>query len=133
MEPVLLIKPGVTFKPTWACARLIDALKATAKQLGLVLTITAGSDSHPPTDVHTIGEALDVRTHDLAPEQKQNVLYELMRQLQHGPMDAPIKTSSGLATSRFFAWIENPGQPDEHLHAQRRHGTVYSVLVYLAA
>ncbi len=127
---VIRVKPGVQFSVIAPAGfRLLAALDTTARRLAVDLTITCGSDSHPPTDPHSTGEAYDVRTHDFTDDQKQAILRELLLELSDGtPEDAPLAVSDGLGTKGFWGWIENPGLPTEHLHVQRRNRTVYPAL-----
>lgn len=119
------VLPIKTLAP--AGVRILGALDATARQLKRDLIVTCADRDHPPEDPHTLGEAFDVRTHDLPDDTKQTVLRELMLELQTDSlMDAPIATSGGLATLHFFGWIESANQPGEHLHVQRRRATTYA-------
>jgi len=109
-----------------AGVRLLGALDGLARRFGHDLTITCADKEHPPTDPHSTGEAFDVRTHDLNAATKQAILHELLIDLSDNPLDdVPTPVSIGLATKRFYAQLENPGQPNEHLHCQRRNRTVY--------
>jgi hypothetical protein len=126
---------GVRVKPGADCSviapagfRLLGALDRTARRLQVDLTITCGCDAHPPTDPHTLGEAYDVRTHGFDPATTVRILRDVMLDLadDDNPMDAPTEVSGGLATMRFFGWLEHAGAPTEHLHFQRRQGTVYA-------
>lgn len=120
---VLRVKPGVAFAPIAPAGfRLLGALDRVARSLAHDLTITAGSDSHPPSDPHSLGNAYDIRTHDLTPEQKAHVLRAVLLDLHESDMDAPLEVSGGLATMYFFGWLEHPGTPNEHLHFQLRKG-----------
>jgi len=122
----LRVKLGVKFdRIDPAGFRILGSLDRIVRALPFDLTITCGSDSHPASDPHTLGRAYDVRTHDLTPEQKQQVLRDLLLDLQEHDLDAPMEVSGGLATSHFFGWIEHPNTSDEHLHAQQRKGTTY--------
>lgn len=129
MNYVLHVKDGVKFAPIAPAGfRILGALERTARRLSLSLTITAGTDGHPPGDPHTDGEAYDVRTHDLTDDQKRLVLKQTMLDLcdEQNLMDTPMVTSGGLATMAFFGWIEHPQTDAEHIHIQRRKGTVYA-------
>lgn len=114
-----------------AGGRILGALDVMARRLQHNLTVTCADKEHGPTDPHTSGEAFDVRTHDLADDTKAALLHELMIELSDNPStDVPKPIVSvpltNLATTRFYAQIENHGQPDEHLHVQRRNNTVYA-------
>lgn len=123
---VLRVKDGVSFdRIDPAGFRLLGSLDRVARSMHNDLTITCGSDSHPASDPHTLGRAYDVRTHDLTAEQKSFLLRGLMLDLQEAENDAPVPVGGGLATTRFFAFIEDPGRDNEHLHAQQRKGVSY--------
>lgn len=110
-----------------AGVRILAALDVTARRLKRDLIVTCADRDHPPSDPHSTGEAMDVRTHDLDDETKRTILREVMVELQNdATMDAPIATDIGLATLHFYGQIEKPNQPGEHLHVQRRRFTVYA-------
>lgn len=120
-------KAGVLpIKPAPAGVRILGALDATARRLKIDLTVTCADKDHPPSDPHTLGCAFDVRTHDFPDELKRTILRELMIELQNDhPMDTPVATGIGLSTLYFFAQIEKPNEPGEHLHAQLRRFVTY--------
>lgn len=91
--------------------RILSAIDQASAKLGLDLVITSGTDgTHSgPNDPHHRGEAYDLRTHNLTPEQKDRVLAEVMGTL--GPA--------------FFGFLESPGTDNEHIHIQVRKGTIY--------
>jgi hypothetical protein len=133
---VITCKPGVQFTTIApAGMRLLEAIRAASKTLNLPIVITSACDgTHSgPTDVHKTGEAFDLRTHNFAADQKLALLREIMLELQADDMDAPLDVSNGLATKRFFGFLEHPGAADEHIHVQRRNATVYTMADYLAA
>lgn len=132
----LLLKPGATLEPIAPAGYvLLAALKATARTLELDLTITSGTDGvhSGPDDPHKTGEAYDVRSQGFTHEQKVGILAEVLAQLQRGEMDAPIETSNGIATMRFYGFLEAPGTTNEHFHFQRRRGTTYTAADLLNA
>jgi hypothetical protein len=115
------IKPGVEFAVVAPGGFLIlQSLKAASKTLGIDLTITSGTDgAHSgPTDPHKTGEAYDVRSNDLAHEQKAQVLNAVMGELEMG---------------RFYGFLEGMGTANEHFHFQRSKGTTFSVEDFLNA
>lgn len=116
---MIRVKPGVTFAFHPAGFRILEALKVVSLALGCDLTITSGSDGKHsgPGDPHKSGCAYDIRTHDLTPDQKHTVLAGLQAEL--GP--------------KFYVFLEAPGSPNEHLHAQRKKSTAYTMSDYLAA
>lgn len=108
--------------------RIIAGLECTARRVDHDLTITSGTDNHQRPDPHALGEAFDVRTHDLPTRGfKLRVLRELMIHLadEADPYDQPKDEFDGMTTKFFFGWIEHPGASNEHLHVQRRKGRVY--------
>lgn len=130
---------GVTFKDgvlpigklAPAGVRLLGALDVMARRLGHAFVITCADKEHGDKDPHTLGEAFDVRTHDLPEDVKDALLHELMIELCDDPTtDAPKTLTTvnmpNLATKRFFSQLENAGQANEHLHCQRRNNTVYA-------
>lgn len=113
------VKPGVILGDSLAPAgaRILEVVKQLAPGYSFPITITSARDGvHAgPNDPHYTGEAFDFRTRDLSPEAKRMFLANLQGRL--GP--------------RFFAFLENPGTPNEHIHVQRRKGTTYTVADYL--
>lgn len=89
---------------------ILSALEMTALRLGQDLVITSACDgTHTgPEDPHPLGRAYDVRTHD-HPEPKRVVEV----------------TQLYLGTEKFYAFLENAGTPNEHMHVQLRHGIMY--------
>ena len=120
MTPCVRVKDGVTFAAiagpyTGVIAPggfvLLAAIFATAQIIGHDLTITSGSDGchSGELDPHHRAEAYDVRTHGLTAEQKELAL----------------KTIQDASGPRFFAFIEDAGTDNEHIHCQVAKGTVY--------
>jgi len=122
----VVYKPGVRFDVIAPAGfRILEALGATARTFGRVLMITCGTEAHPATDPHTLGEAYDLRTHEFDDAGKDAFLRELVTVLGDG--ESPTAIGGGLGVAWFWGWIENRGQANEHLHVQRRKGTVYPV------
>lgn len=116
-------EPGVRFDVIAAAGfELLRALASASKALGRDLTITSGTDGDHsgPLDPHKLGCAYDVRSHDLDPHQKDDVLYRIMCEL-----GTPSRASGGYVTDKFFGWLEDEAQPGEHFHFQLRHGMSY--------
>lgn len=123
----VLSKPGIEVKLTKAGVRILSALDATCREMNMDITVTCGCEDHPPDDAHTLGEAFDIRSHDLKTHaEKLALVRTILRYLQDDMNDLICPTSIGLATLRFYAQLENPGLPTEHIHVQRRKGTVYT-------
>lgn len=124
---------GVTFKAGCdtrvlgkAGVRILAVLDTLARHFGRDVVVTCANDGHQAPDPHVSGEAFDVRIHDWPLEEREALLQELLIQLADDPVtDAPARVSIGLATKRFYGQLENPGQPTEHLHIQRRNHTAY--------
>lgn len=118
----LKVKTGVEFGASLAPAgaRILDALKQLSRQYVFDVTITSARDgAHSgPNDPHHTGEAFDLRTHGLTDGQRDRLLHDLQAVLYLDPR-------------RFYAFLEAPGTPNEHIHVQRRAGTIYSVQDYL--
>lgn len=125
---------GVTFKPgvlpigklAPAGVRILGALDQTARACKVSLVVTCADKEHPPNDPHSTGDAFDVRTHNLPEDTKHHVLQLLISTLaDDAGSDAPLPISIGFATTRFYAQLEHPGLPNEHLHVQLRNGVIY--------
>lgn len=88
---------------------LLSAIDLTAKEIKHDLTITSACDgTHSGlSDPHHRGQAYDIRTKDLP--NPQHALETL--KLHLGPL--------------FFAWIEDEGGDNAHIHCQVAKGTVY--------
>jgi hypothetical protein len=69
--------------------------------------VTSGTDSHPPDDPHFNGYAADFRTHHIT---DPGVKAAIVTQLQ---------TEAG---DDYYVFLEAPGTPNEHIHAQTRKG-----------
>lgn len=119
----LLVKDGVDFGTVLAPAgaRILEELKGLVPSYSFDVVITSARDGvhSGPADPHYSGEAYDLRTNTLTDSQKQQLLSDLQTALYH-------------TERRFYAFIEAPGTPNEHLHVQRRNDTIYTVLDYLA-
>lgn len=126
MSPSVRVKPGVEFTTIApAGLHILAAIEYAADACNLDLTITSACDGlhSGPDDPHHFGCAYDVRCHDMTPDQKLDVLYEIMSQLATTPFADSQATA--ITTERFFGWIEDAGGPNEHLHIQLRHGVAY--------
>lgn len=111
---VVRMKDGVQFYVIAPAGfRLLSAIDQTAAALGRDLVITSACDGEHsgPADPHHAGEAFDIRTHDFPNEElKQLVLDGIMRRLD---------------AEHFFGFLEAAGTENEHIHVQRKKGTVY--------
>lgn len=90
---------------------LLAAIHGAAIALNVDLVITSGTDGchSGEADPHHFGNAYDVRVHDFAPELQQKILQF-------------IQTAAGPS---FYAFIEDPGTENLHIHCQVRKGTTY--------
>lgn len=91
---------------------MLSAIQQAAIHLAMDLTITSACDGEHsgPTDPHHRGEAYDIRTHDLTPEQKTGLLANIM---------------ASLGWDQFYGFLESPGTDNEHIHVQIKKGTTY--------
>jgi hypothetical protein len=100
--------------------RILAAIERCAQTFTHDVVITCGSDSHPPENAHSKGQAFDVRSHDMGTAQKHSFLLAMMDLLSEGPTDPPVAKDGGFVTKHFFGWLEHPGAPTEHFHFQQR-------------
>jgi len=110
MIPVVRVKPGVEFTTIAPGGFVIlGALNYVASQIQHDLTITSACDGlhSGPDDPHHRGEAYDVRTHDLPDK------------------ELALATLVTVLGEHFYAFLEDPGSENEHIHCQIRKGTVY--------
>lgn len=113
MDKVTRVKTAVQFTTIAPGGfRILSAIDQASRRCDLDLTITSACDgAHSgPNDPHHRGEAYDVRSHDLTPEQRDQVLREVMAML---------------GWERFYGFLESPGTDNEHFHFQVRRGTDY--------
>jgi hypothetical protein len=128
MIGVLRVKPGVSFAVIAPAGfRILAALDTVARKLGQDLTISSACDGEHsgPTDPHKAGHAYDVRTHDLPASLKHDLPLLVLRELREPDEALPIPVSIGLASRRFYAQLEHPGEPGEHIHIQLRTGQTF--------
>jgi hypothetical protein len=107
---VVRVKDGVEFtKIAPGGFRILAVLDSLARQTG-DLTITSACDGEHsgPSDPHHRGEAYDVRTHDLP-----------------NPMGVLQLIIAALGLEFFYAFLEDPSTPNEHIHIQVKKGSVY--------
>lgn len=127
----VLVKPGVQFTLIAPAGfRLLSSIDYAARMLALDVTITSACDgAHSgPADPHHRGEAYDIRTHGLAPDQADTLLAVIINACRGRgePMPQPADgVARSLATGTFFGFVELPGTDNEHLHVQLRKGARY--------
>ena len=110
---VVYVKPGVLFTVIAPGGfEILRAITDCASTQNTDLTITSACDGEHsgPTDPHHRGEAYDVRSHDLAPDVKQNVLTYI---------------NTILGADQFYGFLEAAGTDNEHFHFQVKKGTTY--------
>lgn len=120
-------KDGVQIRPDSAGTRLLGAIDRVAMNSPYDVTVTCGSEAHPPNDVHSQGRAFDLRTHDFNDAEKADLLRAILAELTDEPPD--ILQIPGiwyaLATDEWFGQIEDHNGPNEHCHVQLRNGAVF--------
>lgn len=110
---VLYTKSGVQFTVIAPGGfRILSALDQVVAKSPFDRVVTSACDgAHSgPTDPHHSGNAYDVRSHDLTPEQKDTFLASVMLLL---------------GWDRFYGFMESPNTDDEHFHFQVKKGTTY--------
>jgi len=110
MIPCIRVKEGVQFtRIAPGGFRILAALEDCADRIFHDLTVTSACDgAHSGSDdPHHKGEAYDVRSHDL-PDKNLALSY--------------IQEFLG---DRFFAFLEDATEDNEHIHVQVKKGTVY--------
>jgi len=110
---VVRVKNGVEFTTIAPGGiRLLEAISRAATKTGIDLTITSACDGEHsgPNDPHHRGEAFDVRSYDLFPHQKREVLEAFEAELE---------------SFRFYVFLEAEGTDNEHFHMQVKKGTTY--------
>ena len=116
------VKYGVVFTLQLppAGARILEVLKRLVQGYPFDVTITSAADGEHsgPADPHHTGEAFDLRVHGLTAAQKSLLLHDLQAGLYREPR-------------QFYAVLEAPETPNEHIHVQRRNGVAYTMLDYL--
>lgn len=110
---VIRVKTGVEFTVIAPGGfAILSAVYQAAQKCGVDLTITSACDGlhSGPGDPHHFGNAYDIRSHDLTPEQKRDVLADIM---------------ATLGWDRFYGFIEAPNSDNEHIHVQVKKNTTY--------
>lgn len=116
---MIKVKDGVAFTTIAPAGfAILAALKRASVALAVDLTITSACDGEHsgPTDPHKLGEAYDVRSHDLDPALRPQVLDAVMREL---------------GFERFFGFLEAAGTSNEHFHFQRAKSTTFTIEDFL--
>ena len=110
---IVHVKSGVLFTVIAPGGfRMLSAIDQTCAKMGIDLILTSACDGEHsgPNDPHHHGEAYDVRSHDFTPEQKADILTNVM---------------DFLGWNSFYGFIEAPGTDNEHFHFQVKKGTTY--------
>lgn len=96
-----------------ATLKILDALSRLALPDGVdAVYLTAGTNGvhSGPADPHYRGDALDIRTHNF-PSRASRFAFA---------------TALGAALGQsFYAFVEDPDAPNEHIHVQVARGKVY--------
>ena len=122
MPNVVRFKAGVTLNGLApAGAEILAAVVGAAHFFKRDITVTCGTDSHPPSDPHTVGAALDVRTSDMP----EATIFAFVKWVQKtlGPdftvlYEVPTKPVGVLAAVAYV----NHGASAPHCHIQLRKG-----------
>ena len=119
---MIRVKAGVDFGHEIAPAgmRILEVLKQITASVDFDITITSARDGKHsgPTDPHHTAEAFDLRTNTLTDDQTIDLLADIRRVLYKTPR-------------KFYAFLEAPSTPHEHIHVQRRKGVTYTIDDYL--
>ena len=108
-------------------ARLIAAVDRVAENSPFDLTVTGGSEDHPIRDPHTLGRALDLRSHDFSDDEKRDVMRAILWELaDEPPEDVSSRNGKWLAleTDEWFMQLEDHEGANEHIHVQRRNHAI---------
>lgn len=120
-------KEGVEITPDSAGTRLLAAIDRVASNSHYDVVVTSGSESHPPDDVHTLGRAFDLRSHDFTDDEKADLMRAILAEL--GDDQPEILSLSGiwyaLASETWFVQLEHHDEAEEHIHAQLRNGAIF--------
>lgn len=123
---VVHVKDGARFDlMTPAAVRILAGIDAAANSAGVDLTITSGTDSHPPGDVHTLGLAYDVSVRDLTPDTILLVRHFLQMFLGTGfTVLYEVPEPPAHPGLRVIAFV-NAAATAAHVHVQLRNGFTY--------
>ena len=122
---VLRTKDGVQFAViSPAGFRLLAAFESYATEAPFDLTITSGTDGvhSGPDDPHHLGNAYDLRTHDLPATVSADALVRDIVTALEGAGETVESASEGYITAKFFGFVEDAGTDNEHAHFQLRIG-----------
>ncbi len=100
----MLYKDGATTSGLPEMLRAEEVVAEVWGRYGYTATVTSGTDSHQPGDVHTLGVAEDFRTHDI--EDRATKLAMILQ----------VKTI--LEREGYWLLFEDEGTANEHLHIQ---------------
>lgn len=125
MIPVLRFRPEVTILPAPAGSRILAAFDKATSVLACDLTVTCGSEGHPPTDPHTLGNAMDLSIHALSTDQIVRLVNFLKTTLgSRFTVLYEVPSLPDDATLKGLAYV-NPHATGPHIHVQPVRGTVY--------
>jgi hypothetical protein len=109
---------------TPAGIRIVSALDSAAQRFKRDILVTCGREAHPPTDPHSRGEALDIRTlgwPEMAIVSVYNHLREHLGAAFTVLYEVKVKPNGVLGGIAYV----NPDATAEHIHIQTRKGTTF--------
>lgn len=98
------VKPGVVMPLTPQMQFVTQVVAQVWAKYGRMATVTSGTDSHQPGDVHTLGLALDFRTKDIPDVNEKHAMIADVRMI--------------LGDALFDILFEDEGLSNEHLHIE---------------
>lgn len=123
---VVRVKAGVKFdRLAPAGVRILSAADQVARECGVDLEITCGTEGHAADDPHTLGEAFDFSVRNFDVDHILDVRERLMRGL--GQLFTVLYERPDHPTDKRLAVIAyvNSKASAPHLHVQRKTGTLY--------
>jgi hypothetical protein len=111
--------------------RILAALDNIARDWPYDIELTCGTEGVHKGKEHEKGVAYDLRSHNLdSHEMKHALVRAIIERTRMGMADTPFMVNGrddegGWANDRFFAFLEVPGTPNEHIHVQLRQGVTY--------
>ena len=94
--------------------RILSVLSQLSKKYQMDIMITSGTDGvhSGPLDPHKLGNAYDIKTHDMPSRQFK---------------DAIVRELNNLLSDKFYAFLEDPDLPNEHIHIQVAKGKQFTI------
>lgn len=128
--PRLRFKPGVVLENLGpGGAKILSVVALAPMVLGFDITISCGEEGHGPADPHTGGDALDVRTKDLTPDQIIQAIGYFHGQLGTALFtvlfEVPQAERDALDVT-LLEYVYTASNPDAaHIHLQVRKGVIF--------